>query len=190
MKRILPCLLMMMLSLALSPRGYASGDIPGPGDVFPDLTLPVPKEVSERGYLGVSEGDPFQLSQVKAEILIIEVFSMYCPHCQREAEDVNKLYELIENDPQLRGRIKLIGIGAGNTPFEVNVFREKYQVPFPLFADADFSLYNSFGKVRTPYFFGIRLKTGGRPPRVFYAKVGGLKGAQRFLKEIVQKSQE
>ncbi|MEJ2589074.1 MAG: redoxin domain-containing protein [Deltaproteobacteria bacterium] len=188
MKNIISYVLCAILVLIGFPIWTcAAEEIPKAGEEFPNLILPVPEAASQKAYLGITEGNTFKLSQIKADILILEIFSMYCPHCQREAKDVNRVFELIEGDPKLKGKIKLIGLGAGNSAFEVDVFRKKYSVPFPLFPDQDFSHYKRFGKVRTPYFFFMRLKTDGTC-RVFYTKLGSLDGAERFLKEVVSKS--
>ena len=94
---------------------------------------------------------------------------------------------LIENNPDLKSRIKLIGIGAGNTPFEVQVFKRKYSVSFPVFSDEDFTLHKAFGEVRTPFFIGVRINDDGTH-RVFYAKLGGIEGAESFVKLILRLS--
>jgi len=166
---------------------YASAaQPPTSGDVMPALKLVVPAEREHRAYLGLPSGDFFEVGQVKTDVVILEIMSMYCPFCQKEAPNLNELYRLIEGTPKLKGRIKLIGIGAGNSPYELKVFREKYQVPFPLTPDRDFQTHLSLGEVRTPYFIGVRIEKGAA--RVFYSKLGGVEDAGAFLEEILRLS--
>lgn len=175
------CLLFVQLS-ALAGCGPAQKDKP-----FPDINLFIPENPDQRSYLGLSGTGNFKIPQIKSEIVIVEIFSMYCPYCQREAPDVNKLYRLIQQNPKLKDKIKLIGIGVGNSSFEVEIFRTKYEVPFPLFPDEDFSIHKCLGEVRTPYFIGIKINKNGSH-KVFYSELGGLKGADQFLELTLKHS--
>lgn len=178
----------IMLTFVLwAPLTSATSVPPVKGAQLPKTDLPVPNDPAERLYLGLSGKGSFQIPEIKARVVIIEIFSMYCPYCQREAPEVNKLYEAIEGDHDLRGKIKIIGIGAGNSQFEVGVFREKYKIPFPLFPDEDFSLHKCFGETRTPYFIAIRINDDGSH-KVIYSKLGGISGAEKFLKQITHLS--
>lgn len=153
------------------------------GGILPDITLTVTADSPEKKYLGLAEAGSFKIPQVKASVVIIEIFSMYCPHCQAEAPLVNDLYAKIENNPTLKGKIKLIGIGIGNSPFEVEIFRKNYAVPFPLFSDADFSIHRMVGEVRTPYFIVVKINPDGSH-QVIFSKLGRMEGVDQFLASI------
>jgi peroxiredoxin len=154
------------------------------GSVLPGMTLPIPKSPEERGYLGLSGSGNFKIPQIKAKAVIIEIFSMYCPYCQKDAPGINELYRAIEGNPELKDQIKLIGIGAGNTPYEVGVFKKTYNVPFPLFADGDFTIHKMLGDVRTPYFIVVKVNDDGTH-QVVHSEVGGFTGPQPFLEMVL-----
>ncbi len=128
----------------------------------------------------------FMLSDIDGEIIIIEIFSMYCPYCQKHAPAANKLYQAIEEGKETRGKIKLIGIGVGNSPYEVKFFKKKYGVPFPLFDDANSAVLNSIRGIRTPTYFGIR--KNGKALSVFFSQQGSYDDAQTFLQTVIKKS--
>jgi thiol-disulfide isomerase/thioredoxin len=180
---------LILLFSCLSSLGSSSvlaQNTPEVGSVFPDLTHPLPQRFEEREYLKVEDG-PFRLSEIKSDILIIEVFSMYCPFCQKEAPNVNALYKAIADTPALRSRIKLIGIGAGNSPFEVNAFRNLYRIEFALLPDGNLAIHKTLGEVRTPYFFVLLKKPDGRR-EVIYSKVGSFGDPQAFLDMITART--
>lgn len=151
------------------------------------FSLPAPENDVHKKYLGLSDDTRFFIGQIKAEFVIIEIFSMYCPVCQREAEDVNTMFRLIQSNPALKEKVKLIGIGAGNSPFEVTFFKEKYAIDFPLFSDPDFSIHKRIGEVRTPHFFGLRLQ-GNNQFTIFYSQAGEISDPDLFLQTLLKPS--
>jgi peroxiredoxin len=162
-------------------------ECPATGEAFPEVTLSVPENVKEKNYLGLENKGSFKISQIKAEVVILEIFSMYCPHCQKEALLVNELYNIIDNRQDIKEKIKIIGIGAGNTPFEVEVFKNQYDIPFPLFHDESFSIHEAIGDVRTPYFFVFKINKDGTN-EIIYSKVGTIEDPEQFLNLILKES--
>jgi len=157
------------------------------GAFFPSVKLAVPDDAAHKKYLGLSGSGTFDIPDIAAHVVIVEIFSMYCPHCQKEAPAVNELYRIIENNPMARGKVKLIGIGAGNSPFEVDYFRETYAVPFPLFPDKDYAIHDRIGGVRTPFFYGVAI-TKGKPAEIFFTYEGKFETADSFLELILKES--
>jgi len=166
---------------------HAGNNIPRKGDPFPAVNLPVPKNPSDLTYLGVSGTGSFVITKIRTKILIVEIYSMYCTICQKISPELNELYRLVEENPELRGQIKIIGIGAGDSPYEVEVYRKTHKTPFPLFPDKDFAIHKAIGEVRAPYFFAMKTKEDGTY-EVIYSEAGGFKDARSFLQTILDAS--
>ena len=188
MKRILmPFMVMSVLSLILTPITSAANAPPTTGGVLPLINLPIPISPEEKDYLGLSGNGSFKIPQIKAKVVITEIFSMYCPYCQKDAPRINELYQMIENNPELKTKIKLIGIGAGNSSYEVSVFKKTYAIPFPLFPDKDFVIHKAYGEVRTPYFIVVKINEDGTH-QVIHSQLGNFQGPEPFLELILKAS--
>ena len=64
-------------------------------ELLPEFTLPLPEQAEHRAYLGIEDlkGDSFTVADIQADVVLIELFSMYCPYCQEEAPLINELYD-------------------------------------------------------------------------------------------------
>ncbi|MDH5202493.1 MAG: redoxin domain-containing protein [Nitrospirota bacterium] len=186
-KTIISITVIIFLFSGFVAVALAANEPPKEGGMLPDIKLQMPKSPEGKNYLGLKGDGSFTIPQIKANVVIIEIYSMYCPYCQKEAPIVNELFNLIEKNPDLKGKIKIIGIGAGNTPFEVDTFRKTYDIPFPLFQDEDFSIHKACGEVRTPYFIAIKINKKGTH-QVIYSELGTIKNAEDFLKMIRKRS--
>jgi thiol-disulfide isomerase/thioredoxin len=177
----------VLLLIALMSAATALAQSLQKGGQLPSIVLPIPKSAEERGYLGLSGTGTFKIPQIKADVVIIEIFSMYCPYCQKDAPGINELYDLIQKNPDLRDRIKMIGIGAGNSAFEVETYKKTFDVSFPLFPDQDYVIHQASGEVRTPFFIGVKIQKD-KSHRIFLSQQGGFPGAQPFLEQILKES--
>lgn len=150
------------------------------GGRIPAISLPAPENSEEKIYLGLSGQEAFKIQQVKARVILIKIFNLYCPICQSTASAMVELYHQIENHPDFKGKIKLIGIGVGNTQSEVKVFKQTHNIPFPVFPDQDFIIHKALGEVRTPFFIAIKINRD-RSHEIVHTHLGGFTDIQELL---------
>ena len=153
-----------------------------------DITLTVPANKDYIRYLGL-KGEPgteFKLGDIDADILVIELFSMYCPHCQKAAPTVNELYKKMEQMTRPDLKLVIIGIGASNTSLEVDTFRQGFDIAFPLFPDPDLHIYHALKGTGTPTFIGIK-KDGDRSV-IFSRQTGRFRDHSEFLDNLLNRS--
>lgn len=137
---------------------------------FPNLELSGPLTDAQKAYLGV-DVIPFRLSDIKADILFIEGYSMYCPICQQDAPALNELFQRLDKaDPE--GRVRVIGLGLGNTEFETTFYQNKFNVPFPLFKDEDYAIHKALDEPVAPTYYIVR--ASGPAPELLYKAEGAL----------------
>ena len=154
-----------------------------------DIALPRPSSEADATYLGLEGStDTFRMDQIKAGVLLVEVFDMYCRFCQGAAPKVDALYEL-----NLRSgygkEVKLIGIGRMNTELEVSTFREKYKVKFPMFADRDLTVTRALQAENegTPHFIVIRMDPGDQMT-VVHTSTGAFEDPRAFHEVIIERA--
>jgi hypothetical protein len=192
MKRFLSAMLILIINILMFTveKGHAVQP-PPVGGQLPGFELSIPADDSDKAYIGLPADKlyfgrgVFNVTQMGAQVIILQIFSMYCPHCQDDAPNVNALFRLIANNPATKGKVKIIGVGAGNNPYEVSLFKKCYQIPFPLFPDADFSIHKKLGEVRTPYFIVIRILPEGAH-KVVYSRLASFGDPEKFLASIIK----
>jgi peroxiredoxin len=177
-------IVLMACLVAFSAGSGIAGSVKVDAVALNKIRFQAPKSADAKNYLHVKNKESFVLSEAPTDYLLVEIFSMYCPICQAEAHNVNGLFAAIEKDANLKRKIRVVGIGIGNTPFEVEVFRKKYDVKFPLLPDELFAVQKAFPeRVRTPTF--IVLKRLGRDKlEVKGVHLGPIKDAKQFLNKI------
>lgn len=161
------------------------------GDHLPAFSMAAPESSTHLDYLGLTpEASEFTLADVDASAVLVQIFSMYCPICQREAPEVNSLYAALHREG-LGDTIKILGLGAGNSDLEVQVFQERYDVPFPMISDPDYILHEVFGGVGTPYFVLVQPSgstEGGHVVRLSH--LGAFDSMETFLEQLHAARQE
>lgn len=186
MKKIFISFCLIFFSFLLANGAtFATNSIPVKGGKLPTINLQVPKNPDEKTYLGLSSGGYFRIPQIKAQAVVIKIFNLYCPICQSTASAMSELYRQIENNPDLKGKMKLIGIGAGNSLLEVEVFKQNHDIPFPIFPDEDYRIHKVLGEVRTPFFMAIKMEKDGSH-EIVHTHLGGLTDARAFLDLMVE----
>jgi len=74
MKRPCAVLTVLVAYLGLIATVAVAGPVPGDGGVLPEIRLEA-KDPAHQQYLGVK--GPFVLHKLKADVVIVEIFSMY-----------------------------------------------------------------------------------------------------------------
>jgi hypothetical protein len=153
------------------------------------ILLPRPSSEEDAAYLGLAgSSDSFRMDEIKARVLVVEVFDMYCRFCQGMAPKVDQVFEL-NRHAGFGDDVKMIGIGRMNTELEVSTFREKFKVRFPLFPDKDLSITRALQAQDkgTPHFIVLRMgpQDGAQ---VVYARTGAFEDPKAFYETVLDRS--
>ena len=126
------------------------------GDFFPEVSLSAPYDPSHASYLGVDQGKPFSIEDVKGDIILAEVMNINCHSCQNQAPINNQLFDLIESDPKTKGRIKMLAIAVGSMDVYIKEFTAHFKTPYPVIQDPGFKVYDALGTGPVPRMVLIR----------------------------------
>ncbi|MEJ2431374.1 MAG: TlpA disulfide reductase family protein [Deltaproteobacteria bacterium] len=176
-KKVLVLVVCILLSMSCS-LVYA-GIAMAPGSTLPEFKIEMPTLPEMSAYLGIKGGGAFSLSQIPADLIVVEFFSIFCPKCHQNAPIANQLYRSIKKDKELSKNIKMIGIGLASKSKEIAVYKEKFKVEFPLFADPQKKAKTKSKVKRVP--LTILIDKSGK---VLMSHLGVIKNLDAFLGKI------
>lgn len=177
--------LFFALMLALAASSAFALEAPKAGDTINDVSFVAPASQADLDYLGIKKGEAsFTVGKVKAPVVVVQLFSMYCTYCQEEAPQVNEFYNLLQQKG-LRDTIKIFGVGMRNSKMETDLFRKKFKVVFPLLPDHDGAVHTKLGSPMTPFFLIVDNRNGGK---IIFTHLGAMPSAESFLQSVIDKA--
>lgn len=142
-----------------------------PGQFLPPCLLTAADRQRDFAYLGiVQESASFFLSDVRAEFILLTFYSEHCSQCVQEVPLYNRLFAMIQNDPDLGSRAKMIGIGVGDNQRSVLRFGRAHDVAYPLIADERRTMFDSVGGEDIPLLYLVRIQPDFRVKVLFFQK--------------------
>ena len=179
MKIAFASILMMALIFLFSAFSNAENSKPEPGKKLVSLTLPVPRDSLGRKALGLNDKlTDFKISDLKTDLVLMEVIGVYCPQCFKQAPDFNKLYERL-NKGKMKGRAAMFALAAGGTDPEIEDLVKSGQYIFPVVSDEKFELHKLLGEPKTP--FTVLCRPDGT---ILYTHLGIITDIDSFYAEI------
>jgi hypothetical protein len=179
-------LLLFYFIPVISPLGQAPPKVSKSGDIFPPYVFPPPTSLEDRTYLGLPEEKPFTFGEIQADLVVVELLNIYCTSCQKQAPIHNEVFNAVERDPSMKGKVKWMAVGVGNNETEVAFFRKKEDIPFPILPDIRFDFYQAIGGpggIRTPLTLLVRKGEKGEGI-IVESHMGFLDGKKRLLDAI------
>lgn len=162
--------------------------LPKEGKPFPDSLIAAPDTPAGAQYLGLKAGaKSFRVREIASPYVLIQLFNAYCPHCMAEAPDMEKLFQAVSTG-ELKSKLKILGVGMGNTPFEVKLFREKYKMSMPLSVDTEYEMHSLMGSPGTPSY--VLVRNAGGKSMVVFVQEGRFHSPDKFLELLGSKMKE
>jgi peroxiredoxin len=152
---------------------------PGEKESSVKFTLPPPDSARTQTYLGLDAMKPFKVSDIRATIVVIELMSARCPHCQASAPIMNNIYKTIQADPGLAD-VKVIAIAIADDKAGVETFKKQFKTLFPILLDENREITRSMSVRATPNTMVV--STEGA--EVLFTHAGVIPDADAFVKQV------
>ena len=104
-----------------------------------------------------------------ADVWVLTFFDLYCVACQQSADNFARLNSILTKEKPA-GPARMLGIGTGDTAFEVDVFIKRYPLGYRCIPDPEKALASPFSIQGTPTV--LVLKRAGNSWRETYRHEG------------------
>jgi peroxiredoxin len=109
-----------------------------------DTDLPVGTDIGQLApdFSGETlDGEPISISDLKGEIVVVNIFASWCGPCRLE------MPHLVNGYSQLKDQgVEFVGLNLRENRGAVSVFKEEYSIDFPLLLDPSGELTNDLYK--------------------------------------------
>jgi len=153
------------------------------GDLFPKISLLNSLSQTEKKYLGLGKKKTFSLDEIRADLIVVKYLNTNCIYCIKLLPTFNEIFQAVEQDTNLRGRIRFTAISAGDTSAEVEEFKKRYSIPYPIIPDPEFIAHKAVGDPRVPFIVVARKDKQGKWV-VATVNVGLIFSTEYFIGEL------
>jgi thiol-disulfide isomerase/thioredoxin len=175
---VLTCSLALLFFFGAVSLAGAEAE-PKVGQMVPNVQFEPTITAEGSAYLGLAKQGPFSLKDIKSPYVLVEQFNTLCPHCMAQAPVMDKLFEMVQQDPQLKNKLKFLGAAQGNSVTQVKMWKAYNKVPFPLVSDPN----SYFGKALnfTPYPVTVLMN---KARKILLVQVGTFDDAGKVFQKI------
>jgi peroxiredoxin len=126
-----------------------------------------------------TDGDKFNISDLKGNVVLINFFATWCPPCIKEFPKLqSEVWEKLKDE-----NFKLIAIGREHSMEEVTKFKNDKKVLFPIAPDPERTIYSLFADQNIPR--NYLLDAQGK---IIYQEVGYTEEEFNSLVELIEKT--
>jgi thiol-disulfide isomerase/thioredoxin len=111
--------------------------------------------------------------------VLIEQFNTSCPHCMHQAPFLNQVYNMAQQDADLKGKLKFMAAGQANDEMAVKMWKAFHKVPFPVVPDPDSGLGKALNF--SPYPVTFIVNPAGK---ILWVHIGAFDNPEEIVKEI------
>lgn len=174
----LGCCLALLLFFCASPLLAAEAE-PTVGLVLGPVTFAAPMSAADATYLGLAKPGEFTLKDVKSPYVLVEQFNTSCPHCMHEAPFLNQLFDRVQQDSALKGKLKFMAVAQSGDTGPVMAWKAMQKVPFPVLPDPNSTLGKALNF--TPYPVTMVVDKSGK---IVWVQVGAFDDVDEVFKGI------